>query len=365
MSKKPLIFIFPVFLALAVKYMYMDHLEAGVDQHIAGLCSRSGTFPKHVDFRRSYSRNYTGIFSIDTSDPGPCAVVAFFHLLLDAPTIASSRFLTYLLGTGIPCILVPFVEGYRYAGRQHALLRWPTLWLLMTQAATMALTFPLYFSLLLFSREGPKESTGEGAKDIRAVTNASRLAHAMKPGQAQALLLGLIVGAVIPSAAMVLANDAWVTWGWQFYPIYIALVRDLYLYIQGPPEESPRTHRLTKTSYLWVIYLGAFGVAAVTHAWIVWPLILVGDFTALQNLLVPLVASSALDMHPSQQGHNFLKWDYLLGSLCVATGLLCATGSYRQARKMFMWCVFAVPIFGFGGAIAGILVWRDLLPEVY
>lgn len=348
---------------MAVKFMYMDHLGAGMDQHIAGLCSQSGTSPKHVDFRRSYLRNYTGIFSIDTSDPGPCVVVAFFHLLLDAPTSAPSRFLTYLLGNGIPCVLVPFVEGYRYPGRQHAFLRWPTLWLVMTQAATMALTFPLYFSLLLFSRTEPKDNTGEGAKDIRGVTNASHLARTMKPGEAQALLLGLIVGAVVPSAAMVLANDAWVTWGWQFYPLYIALVRDLYLYIQGPPEESPGMHRSMKTTRsLWMIYLGAFGVAALTHAWIVWPLVLVGDFATLQNLLGPFVASSALDMHPSQQGHNFLKWDYLLGSLCVVTGLLCATESYRQVRKMFLWCVFAVPIFGFGGAIGGILVWRDLFP---
>ena len=178
----------------------MDHLEKGMDQHIAGLCSPSGAFPKHADFPRSYFRNYTGISSVDASEPGPCVVVAFFHLLLDAPTLAPSRFLTYLLGTGIPCILMAFVEGYRYPGRQHQLLRWPTLWLVMTQAATMALTFPLYFSLLLFSRK-ESENLGEKSRAGRGVSNTSRLAHTMESGEAQALLLGLIFGAAIPSAA--------------------------------------------------------------------------------------------------------------------------------------------------------------------
>ncbi|KAF8972479.1 hypothetical protein BDZ97DRAFT_1781212 [Flammula alnicola] len=361
--------------------MYMDHLEAGMDKSIESLClpidsplSRSSPPITLASSRTSYLGQYTFLPFIDNHDPGPCVLVVFFHLLLESPSPMPRDFLVYLLGTGLPCVLVMLVEGYRYR-EQHWLLRYPTFWLLLTQVATIGMTFPFYWLLLVISRGGEAEPEVASRNQKRVTPSTGgmlpHLASLVGPAETEALAFGLIMGAILPSAAMVTVNEPFTTWTWQFYPVYVALARTAYLQYIRPMEvaggfdregsgNAPKYTMAYSRTILRAVYLGCFALSFFTHMHMVWPLLLKQDFGTLAELVLPTVAQPN-GTHPSLQAHNFLKWDYALGYSCLLLGMLWSARSMRQVGAMLLWYALAVPVLGMGGAVMVILGWRDVL----
>ncbi|KAF9481236.1 hypothetical protein BDN70DRAFT_803794 [Pholiota conissans] len=302
---------------------------------------------------QKYHRAYTSIPTIDNADPGPCVVVAFFHLLLDVPQASPlpNRFLGYLLGNGLPFVLVPMVEAYRYKGKQHWLLSWPTFWLLMTQVATMGFVLPVYFLLALMTRG---QGGGCSEDDKYTVSGEKKV---------EALTFGLAIGAGLPSLAMIYLNDAFATWIWQFYPILVVSLRYVYLHFRSKNTNTNSAISQHKTpKILRVLYLTCFLVASLTHGFFVWPLIRRGKFRSMYDLLVPLPVS-ALDtmVHPSILVHNFLKWDYALSAASTLIAMLWSAGSVEQVGYMILWYALAIPVLGPGAACMGVLVWQNLM----
>ena len=355
--------------------MYIDHFSGGLDKTINDLCYPPSplppsTFNLTLPEGQSYVRRYTYLRRIDYNAVGPCSVVAFFHLLLDAPETTGmgrtpQEFLTYLLGTGLPCVLVVLVEAHRYKGKQHWLLTHPTFWLLMTQLITCGMTFPLYWLLLVVSRYRMAHGTRERP-----------IASLITKVEAQGLALGLLLGAVLPSAAMVITKDTYATWLWQFYPVFVTAVRALYSSLAPSTllkttSSNSRERNLrggdsrqsglgsSSQTMLRTIYLATFFLSSFFHARAVWPRVWSGDHASLSDLLV-LTKAPASDAHPSIQALSFFKWDYALSYLAFSLGLLWSARDLREVLGMLTSYAMITPVLGVGAATTVVLAWRDL-----
>jgi len=345
--------------------MYAEHIAAGMSEDIQALChlpssqSQIPTLPFIWASSKSYHRSYTFISSVDQL--GICRLIAFFHLLLDSPFHAPRKFTSYLLGTGVPYVIVPLVEAYRYRGKQHWLLRYPTFWLMMSQIVTVGLTSTIYWLLLIISRAGFSEAK-ENNRQTDSVTKkpkkiqlgSEKIGKLIGPAEAEGLIFGLAIGAGLPSVAMVFQNDPIATWVWQFYPVYVALARVVYISLR-----TTDTVNLHRKNAIRTLYITSFLLASITHILFVWPLFQRSDWKIqLSDFLIPGRASTGA--HPSRHAHNFLKWDYALGYGSLLVGLLWSARNFGQVAAMLLWYAIAIPAFGVGGAVMGILAWRDL-----
>ena len=350
--------------------MYAEHLAAGVSASIDALCPSpsSSQIPKPLPFiftsSKTYVRSYTFISSVDQ---GVCHLIAFFHLLLDSPFLGPRKFTSYLFGTALPYVIVPIIEAYRYPGKQHWLLRYPTFWLMLSQIVTLGIAFNLYWPLLLISRAPSSETeensrqTNSGAKNSKKTDpGAEKIATLIGPAQAEGLIFGLTLGLVVPSVATVLQNDPFMTWVWQFFPVFVALARVVYVSLR--PDSENRTKETVKPlrqNAIRAFYIACFLTASITHIYFVRPLLQRSDWKMqLVDFLIPLRPSPGA--HPSRHAHNFLKWDHALGYGSILVGLLWSAENFGQVVKILLWYAVAIPAFGAGGAVMGVLAWRDL-----
>jgi hypothetical protein len=316
---------------------------------------------------KTYLRSYTFISSVDHV---VCHLIAFFHLLLDSPFHAPQKFTSYLFGTGLPCIITPLIEAYRYRGKQHWLLRYPTFWLMLAQIVTLGIMSTIYWPLLLISRarsteaeEANKRTNSETKNSKKTYLGREKIAKLIGRVQAEGLVFGLATGFLFPSIAMVLHNDPFTTWVWQFYPVYVALARVVYVSLRTPHTESDNQSKETvkphRQNAIRTLYIACFFIASITHIIFVWPLFQDSDWKMLiSDFLIP--SRPTTGAHPSRHAHNFLKWDYALGYGSIVVGLLWSARNFGQVVMMLLWYAIAIPAFGVGGAVMGILAWRDL-----
>lgn len=335
--------------------MYAEHIAAGMSESIQALCppsslqSRNLTPPFILASSKIYHRSYTFVPSVDHAI---CHLIAYFHLLLDSPFHAPRKFTSYLLATGLPLIIIPHIEAYRYRGKQYWLLRYPTFWLMMAQSVTLGITYAMYWPVLIISRAGSSEAEESNRRTNSETKNSEKIAKLIGPLQAEGLVFGLAIGFALPSVAMVLQNDPLVTWIWQFYPVYVALAQVVYISLRT----TDRPHR---QNVIRAFYIASFLIASISHILFVLPLFQQIDWKMqLSELLIPLRPSTGA--HPSRHAHSFLKWDYALGFGSISVGLLWSARNFGQVLAMLLWYAIAIPAFGAGGAVMGILAWRDL-----
>ncbi|KAH9484185.1 Epoxide hydrolase ascI [Psilocybe cubensis] len=317
--------VFPSLTALAVSTMFGRFKAAGMDLQLRRHCLPSSDV--HTDFRL----DYTGIGAIDKT---LCPLVTFFHNIMDNPT--SSSFLSYAIGISGPMITLPLLEAYRLG--QSRFVLYPVVWGLLSQIATVGMVFPLYWLAFILT---------EGAKVQRTYK-----VHSFTQAEAEAIIFGIVVGAVIPSLAMLFMADAHVTAIWQLYPLYISIAQLVHMFIR-PPSKHSQSGIVT----IRALYLGLFIVSSSMHISTVWPLI--NDFSAIKELLLP--SSSAI--HPSKDINNhlleFLKWDVIIAYSATALAMLWFSKNVKQLITILLWYAVAIPVFGFGAAVMGVAIWRD------
>ncbi|KAF8906009.1 hypothetical protein CPB84DRAFT_540803 [Gymnopilus junonius] len=317
--------VFPSLSALAVSLMFGRFLGARMDLELRNDCQLE------TSSAQSYLLHYTGYHIFDRA---LCLLITFFHNLMKSPK--SLAFLTYALGTGAPLVVLPLVEAYRRD--RHLLVAYPVIWGLFTQVATIGVVFPIY-SLILILTGGTKKNRN---LSIRSFTQA----------EAEAMIFGLSIGAVIPSVAMVTLKDAHVTAIWQLYPLIVSIGQLGHLLFRPVSRHRESGYRI-----LQVLYLGAFLISSSIHISTVWPIM--GDFTEVKSLLLP----SLLPLHPTRVMNDhlldFLKWDIIISYSSVALTMLWFAKNANQLFKILLWFSVAIPAFGFGAAVMGVAIWRD------
>ena len=247
-----------------------------------------------------------------------------------------SSFLTYFSANGGPFVILPIVEAYRTG--QNRLLAYPLIWGLCSQLFTLGLTSTIYcfVFLLLGGVERGRKS------DIRLITQAD----------AEAIVFGVIAGAVIPTAAMVVLQDPYVIAVWQLYPIYVSIAHFLHLQIRPASQYSQSGHRTIQA-----LFIGLFIISSSIHISIVWPMI--KDYDTLRELFIPSVTMLDPSTDLALQAFDLLKWDFAFSFVSVAVTSLWFASNLKQFMAIIAWYIVATPTIGFGAAVMGVAVWRD------
>lgn len=310
---------FPTLSALAFALTFGRLKSVALDKGLTAQCSPDSISP--------YFLPYTGPF-----DQAFCPIVAFFHLLIDFPD--SLAFLTYTVGIAGPLILLPIVESSR-AG-QNIFLAYPVIWGLLTQVATLGVTFPIYWLIFVLMA---KKKDGFGGRSLTQ-------------SQAEAIIFSVIVGAVIPSVAMLVMDDFYVTALWQPYPIYISFAQFFYLQFRSSSTATGSGYRIMQA-----IYLGCFMISSSVHIAAVWPIL--KDVDAVKALLTPSFAPLPISNEVHFHVLEFLKWDILFAYTSSALAMLWFAHNAKQVFCIALWLSFAIPLFGFGATVMGIAIWKD------
>ena len=245
-------------------------------------------------------------------------------------------FLTYFLGNGGPFVILPIVEAYRTG--QNRLLAYPLIWGLGSQIFSMGVTSTVYcfVFLLLGGVERGRKS------DIRLITQAD----------AEAIVFGIITGAVIPTAAMLVLQDPYVTAIWQIYPAYVYIAHFLHLQIRPASQYSQSGYRTVQA-----LFIGCFIISSSIHISIVWPMI--NDYDTLRELFIPSVSMLDPSTDLTLQAFDLLKWDFVFSFVSVAVTSLWFASNLKQFMAIIAWYIGAIPTVGFGAAVIGVAVWRD------
>jgi hypothetical protein len=248
----------------------------------------------------------------------------------------SSSFLTYFLGTGVPFVILPVVEAYRTG--QSRLLTYPLIWGLVSQTVSLGVTSTVYcfvFLLLGGVERGRKSS-------LRLITQAD----------AEAIVFGIIAGAVIPTAAMLVLQDPYVTAIWQIYPVHVYIAHFLHLQIRPASKYYQSGHRTIQA-----LFIGCFIISSSIHISIVWPMM--NDYDTLREFFIPSVSMLDPSTDLTLQAFDLLKWDFAFSFVSVAITSLWFASNLKQFMAIIAWYIVAVPTIGFGAAVIGVAIWRD------
>lgn len=314
---------FGILAALSFTLTFGRVFQAGID-----LDAHCKEFPL-------YATPYPALNSF--LNPAFCPLAVFFADLFKLPE--GLKFSTYISTIAIPLLLLPVFESYRTG--QSRFLKYPFLWFLACQWLTMGAVFPLYWMTFVLSG-GPKLYRKRNAKSY---TQA----------EAEALVFGLIAGAVIPTIALLKIYDSVILAIWMLYPVIMAVAESAHLHFR-PPIRYPESGIVT----LRVLFFACFILASSVHIAMVWPLF--KDLNQVKEFLipakVPLPASTEAALHYL----DFLKWDLYFAHISTALATFWFAENLKQFFSIALWYIFSIPLLGFGAALTGFAIWRnDLL----
>ncbi|PPQ63211.1 hypothetical protein CVT24_005756 [Panaeolus cyanescens] len=312
---------FPVLSVLSVKNMFGRLNDSGV-AHTVGVDYCTPGLSKYAP---------TGNNAIDNAI---CPLIAFFHILMDNPSSFSLLF--YSLIGGAPLVVLPLIEGHRTG--QRSFFKYPNIWLLISQVASVGFTFPLYYSLLILSGSWKK---------LPEFNDKSFPQH-----KVQAIVFSVMAGALIPTLAMLFMKDPTVTAIWQIYPLCISVAYFLHILVVRSPQTPKSGYRALQG-----FYLVSFILSSSIHMATAVPLF--ADITSLRHLLVPALTPLDNSVPVASHLHDFLKWDVTLAYTSTALAFFWLCSSVKQVVCLFTWLLFAIPVFGFGAATMGAAMWKE------
>ncbi|KAG6849337.1 hypothetical protein H0H93_009303 [Arthromyces matolae] len=323
----------PVIVFLTVAYaavqLIFGHLfQSQLADHLQVACS------PHDNRHSQYRLVYTGLQIVDQS---LCPLVTFFHAALN--DLDASNGLTYFFAVAAPFITIPTVESCR-PSRTIFKVALPLIVGLLSQSFTIGVTFPIYWLIFLLSG-GARVGWVPTAPDA-TITQA----------HAEAVIFGLLVGAVIPSIAMLVLEDPIVTAIWQPYPAYVSLAQFFHLFIR-----PASTHSTSGYNTIRFLYITLFIFSSSIHIATIWPLLT--DLDIIFKIYLPSFTVPAHTLPVGTRVLHFLKWDIFFG---FGSSILASLWFARSALQFFTllaWNAFAILFFGPGAALAGTALWRE------
>ncbi|KAF5386874.1 hypothetical protein D9615_001688 [Tricholomella constricta] len=315
-------------LVFGAKRFIFGHLyDSGLAKHLASACTSQATTTTH------YRLSYVGH---DKTDAFLCPIVTFFHAAIAFPDALSG--LTYFVGIGGPLIAMPVVESWR-AGRS-IFIAYPVIFGLLSQTISIGMTFPIYWLIFILSG-GANAGRGGGTGDAK-ITQA----------HAEAIVFGLVVGAIIPTVGMLVLEDPQVTAIWQLYPIYVSLAQYAHLALRPASKHSQPGYKTIR-----FLYLALFLISSSVHISTIWPLIT--NFNHIQRVFLPATMAPAHSTAVGLRVLHFLKWDLAFGLGAAILATLWFARNFTETIAMAAWNVIATPVFGPGAALAGAALWRE------
>ncbi|KAJ7677227.1 hypothetical protein B0H17DRAFT_1015931 [Mycena rosella] len=312
--------LFPALSVLAFRTIFGHFLASGLALTLKQQC------PPIPTSENAYQLVYTGVPVVDKR---LCGLVTLFHLALSSET---SPFLNYFFGTALPLLAIPALESFR-RGR-HFLLALPVVFGLIMQLMTVGAILPIYWLIFI--------TTGSARR--RAAKEKSEISQT----HAEGVIVGLAVGAGIPSVCLSLLQDPYVTAVWQFFPLLQFLAQTGHLLVRRPNANSGY-------SSIRALYIGIFLLSAATH---IGSLLATNNIGDIKALLIPSLAPLT-DAQPNFQVRDFLQWDavFAFGSTLLAS--LWFAKNAIEVIYIVLWNSIASVAVGPGAAIAAVALWRE------
>ncbi|KAH0830260.1 hypothetical protein J3R83DRAFT_1624 [Lanmaoa asiatica] len=211
--------VFP-FLTFTAFYLILHQslVQTGLQSKISAIC---GPDLAPHPYRLAYTKN-------SKADELLCGMVVFFHALMD--TVYHPLLAVLFPALGIVA-LIPFLEAAR--DRRSFALRMPTAVGVFFQLASMGGIMPIYSLLFVIT----------GAASIRpSIIQIRNPPSKINQGNAEALLFGLLLGYIIPTALMLLLVRPPVTATWQGFPLLIAIAIFVHKVIRPPSRYVQSGH---------------------------------------------------------------------------------------------------------------------------
>ncbi|KAF8346642.1 hypothetical protein F5887DRAFT_960093 [Amanita rubescens] len=317
------VLLFTTISALATTYIFRHIHESGLGSALEGLCSAQTDLSENP-----YRLPYT---AIDALDKVLCNLVTFFQFAIqpdeDEPlprlftTVEMQRYRLSARTAG-KWIRNPFLSSFSLLGAIY-------------QNVTVAITFPIYFAMVILFGSTP------GRKDM------------LTKQHVEAIMFGLLMGYLIPAIGMLVLNDPHVTAIWQFFPIIVSTFKHMHLAVKRP--RVGEAHGAVQ-----MLYLITGIVASSMNAALVWPKLASLDLDSLKLLFVPARLYGYTWATTAGQTMELLQWDVLFANIAMIFWTFwLVEGGWRRWARVAAWYAVAVPLVGPGAAVAGVAMWRE------
>jgi hypothetical protein len=279
---------------------------------------------------------YTGLPQIDGQ---LCGLVAFFHILMDPHNLPFNvELFTFLAGM----ITIPYFE----AARENRNILLESQWVIgiMYQKFTGGVVLPMYWLLFIVTGAATLHHTFQGCNN-----------GTIDQRHAESIILALVVGFILPSLAMFITTDQYVTAFWQAFPIWMYIAQLLYLTIR------PASHT-SGVSTVNFTYIALFILSALPHLYLLTPILFSPNAPAIfKYLFLPSLTVLDPDSTTIDQGvMDVIKWDYmimLVGAFAVTVWVV--GRSVKSIVGLIAWWVVSVLLFGAGASVVGVFWWRE------
>lgn len=321
--------VFPTISFYALDYIFQHAIHAGTMAKVAALCT--GSTP--------YKSTYTGIPRLDDE---LCGLVGFFTVMLNPHNLP---FNVELL-TGLAALAaVPYIEAARQG--RNILLEFHWVIGIIYQKFTGGAILPVYWLLFVV--------TGAASLHHKPQVNGN---GAIDQKRAESIVFSLIFTYIIPSAAMLMANNIYVTAFWQAFPMWMYGSQKLYLLVRP-------ASRTSGASTISIIYAGLFLLSAIPHLLLLTPILTSNPqpLAALSSLFIPSFAPLDPRSTTIDQGvMDFIKWDEAMMLVGAFTATVWVLGtSVKGFVGLVAWWVVSLALCGPGATVAGIFWWRERL----
>ncbi|KAG7092168.1 hypothetical protein E1B28_008537 [Marasmius oreades] len=272
---------------------------------------------------------YTGIERLDGLF---CILVSTFHAAFEPK---ARLFLSYFMSQATPIFMFISLESARKG--IHFTLRYPVIFTFLMQVATFGATFACYW--LPFITTGAAKAAGS-------------MDSIITQADAEAVIFGNILGVGLPTIAMVLLLNPYVTALWQFIPVYGSLATLLHLSFRSPKYHPQSGYKTIRANYRFLFILDA-----TMHM-----ILVVSKFRtpeALKAFLLPSLSLNTSNATSERLVLNLLQFDFVFGMGASLLATLWFARTPRQLGLLLLWNVFGTIVVGPGAAMAAVVLWRE------
>ena len=305
---------------IGVYTIFVHMVLSGAQQKISEAC------PIPLIYASPSQRPYTHLVPLDAF---LCNLVEFFKIGL----LPANQAYTVHFCAGIaPTALVILIEGTR-SDRSRAVI--PLVVGLLYKTISNAVAGPLFWLVAVLTMAGGKKGRAP-------------LTHA----EAESAFIAISIGYMLPTLAFIASHDEYVIAYWQFFPLFMSILQQLWLRIR-PATVGPAYHTTRMALVTTLIMSASVHISfVITHSssspvtgfiqW--WP-----------SFFIPHPEDTTVE----SAVYHLLQWDAIVWYASSILGLVFLADSISDAMTMLWLAPIGSIILSPGGYVALLAIFRE------